>query len=344
MSRRMVAAALRAAWIFFPALASAPAAVPDAGTPHHPPPGRSLAPGRAFAAKATAGGRPRPGPGAWPPAPRLAPAEGLSLLQTSKRKVRGQAREATDLAQAKDQEAAADAGVPATMSDLMVTIAGLPGRAYDHIAVNVPYHDAWGELTTFPERRPRAFNLVLATVKTWSADAIVQLSSKQHRFDWKRSATFAIFGFIYIGLVQWFFYISVFTRVCPHAIAFANQPISEKLVDRPGQVDLLKQVLLDNFILESLIYFPIFYSIKEVLLLGGSKAMGTSITSGLAAYRDNFLQDNLASWAVWIPADLLIFAAPMWLRMPLDHSVSWLWTMFLSYMRGGTRDCGRDVK
>ena len=39
---------------------------------------------------------------------------------------------------------------------------------------------------------------------------------------------------------------------------------------------------------------------------------------------------------MWIPGDLLIYSAPMFLRMPLDHALSFIWTMGLSYMRGGT--------
>lgn len=272
--------------------------------------------------------RSRPGPGGWPPPVREChqAQEGLSLLQT-----------ATRSSFKVNLPHGYDGSYSPSARELLLDLLSLPGRAYDHIAVDVTYHGLWGQLWTFPERRPRVFNVMLATVKTWSADLVVQLSSRKCHFDAGRSAAFAAFGFIYIGLAQWFFYVSVFTWVCPNAITFANRPISEKFSDKPGQVDLLKQVCLDNFVLETLIYFPVFYVIKEVVRLRSWKAVLDGCRSGLDAYRANFWQDNMASWAVWIPVDVLIFAAPMWLRMPLDHAVSWLWTMLLSYMRGGER-------
>jgi len=213
----------------------------------------------------------------------------------------------------------------------------MPERLYNRISVDVAYSTAWEELTTFPERKPRTFNVALATAKTWLADAVVQLGSRgggggAWSFDWNRSAAFAAFGFFYVGCLGWFFYVSVFTVVCPHAITFANAPFDAKLHDGPGQVDLFKQVLLDNFIVDTLIYFPVFYVIKEMIYFN---CCGLSaVASGLSKYRKNFREDNLAGWAIWIPTDFLIYAAPMYLRMPLDHGVSFLWTMLLSYMRG----------
>lgn len=38
-----------------------------------------------------------------------------------------------------------------------------------------------------------------------------------------------------------FIYVTVFTRLCPNAIRFANLPWAEKMKDRAGQMDLVKQ-------------------------------------------------------------------------------------------------------
>ena len=51
-------------------------------------------------------------------------------------------------------------------------------------------------------------------------------------------------------------------------------------------------------------------------------------------YYNNFWQDNIAIWSMWIPMDILIYAAPIWMRLPLNHGVSLIWTMILSFMRG----------
>jgi len=231
-----------------------------------------------------------------------------------------------------------------------------PGKvnsaAYDHIAINAKYHNLWEQIITFPLRRPYLFQVIMATFKTWAADAVVQFAERRRRcavrrapqiaqaevkFDWKRSAAFAVFGLVYVGMVQWFLYVTFFTKVFPDAIIFANLPLPDKLQDKMGQFDLIGQVFYDNFIFTCFIYFPLFYIIKEFLqgAEGGSVCRGLdSVPNGLRRYWKSILTDNLAGWAVWIPADIIVFSAPMYLRMPLDHIVSFMWTMIMSALRG----------
>jgi hypothetical protein len=212
---------------------------------------------------------------------------------------------------------------------------------YDHIAVNVSYSNLQEEIMTFPQRRPREFNVILATCKTWLADITVQfLSRPQHHehssnswtFDIKRSAAFAIFGFLYIGLTQWFLYVTVLTWLFPDALIFANAPWAMKMADTEGQLDMLGQIIVDNLIFNTLIYFPAFYMIKS--FLQGKGSIPSRIQEALHKYSKNIWQDNLRSCAVWIPADFFVFACPMYMRMPLEHGVSFGWTMFMSFSRG----------
>jgi len=218
--------------------------------------------------------------------------------------------------------------------------------SYDHIALNLTYSTFGEQVLTFPERRPREFNYILATIKTWTADAVVQFLDRRRgvawSFDWRRSAAFAIFGFVYIGLMQWFLYVTFLTWLFPDAMIFANSPLSMKLNDWQGQIDMAGQVAVDILFFQVLIYFPCFYVIKA--FVQGSP--GTSIISrgltGLSKYRSNVISDNLASCAIWIPADLFIFACPMYLRMPLEHGVSFGWTMFMSFTRGANEKKGDD--
>lgn len=219
--------------------------------------------------------------------------------------------------------------VPASFTEFILSI---PDK-YSHIAYNVEYHTFSEELITLPMRRPLTFNLMMATCKTWGADMVVQLVETKRTsggIDWRRSAAFALFGFFYVGLVQWVLYVTVMTDLCPHAIGFANEPIRLKLHNFPGQIDLLKQVCMDNFFFAVMIYFPVFYVVKEVINGNPSPFSGA-----LKRYKGNFLGDNLASMAFWIPGDCIAFAAPIFLRLPLDHSVSFIWTMYLSVKRGG---------
>ena len=59
------------------------------------------------------------------------------------------------------------------------------------------------------------------------------------------------------------------------------------------------------------------------------------IKDGMGAYGKNFWTDNIAMCALVIPGDILTFGAPMWLRLPANHLVSFFWVCYLSFLRGG---------
>jgi len=240
-------------------------------------------------------------------------------------------------------------GADEVSTGFFAMILDLPNKVSEHISVDVPYYNWWQEFYTFPERRPRTFNLILATLKTWMADLLVQMSERvtknKQGIDWRRSGAFATFGFIYVGLISWFLYVTLFSELCPHAIRFSNEPMDDKMKDEQGQIDLLKQVLYDNFIVQPFIYFPVFYIIRELTQLGisdhlvpssGQKYNGpmTAIKDASAKYAKNFKEDNLTSMSIWIPGDIFIYAVPMYLRMPLDHALMFVFIMILSCMRG----------
>lgn len=151
-------------------------------------------------------------------------------------------------------------------------------------------------------------------------------------YDFKRTGVFTAFGFFYLGIVQWFVYVTMFTRLCPNAVRFSNLPWAEKLKDKAGQRDLYKQVLLDNFGHYTFIYFPAFYCFKESIKGDGLNMQ--MVNNAMGKYWNNIVQDNMAIWALWIPMDLIIYAVPVWMRLPLNHAVSFGWTMILSWMRG----------
>jgi hypothetical protein len=233
------------------------------------------------------------------------------------------------------------------MSKILRTVPQHRMDQLNSVAREVEYHSVYEEVATFPQRRPWAFNVLVATLKTFAADLIVQLSSPKPEstrfvFDWRRSMLFTSFGCLYVGMAQWFFYISVFSRLCPDAMAFANKPFALKLLDKVGQEDLLIQVFVDQFVISPFVYFPVFYILKEVFLspkdAGSPKTpVASSAKRALSNYATNFRQDNLTSLAVWFPADFVIFTAPMYMRMPLDHAVAFIWTMLMSYMRGASK-------
>jgi hypothetical protein len=61
----------------------------------------------------------------------------------------------------------------------------------------------------------------------------------------------------------------------------------------------------------------------------------TGIWAGaLAKYGANFWEDNLGMCAFWLPADIVIYSVPLWMRLPLNHAISFGWVCVVSFMRG----------
>merc|ERR1712048_341242 len=136
---------------------------------------------------------------------------------------------------------------------------------------------------------------MIATIKTSLADLLVQMGEGKNDIDWSRNAVFTAFGCFYLGCCQWFVYVTVFTKLCPNAIRFANLPMAQKLKDRAGQIDLVKQTFLDNFVHYTFIYFPVFYVFKQAIQK--SEASGEQqgvVQKALGKYWNNIVQDNIA--------------------------------------------------
>ena len=58
------------------------------------------------------------------------------------------------------------------------------------------------------------------------------------------------------------------------------------------------------------------------------------VDDGLSSYKTNIPKDAKDLMMVWIPADILCFSVPMYLRLPVRHMVSFVWTAYLSFARG----------
>ena len=200
-------------------------------------------------------------------------------------------------------------------------------------------------LLAFARSQPYKFNIIIATFKTALCDLLVQrYIEKREEISWSRNAIFWAFGCFYLGGLQWFIYVDVFKVLWPNMQTFANMTLREKLANPAGIRALFGQVAFDNFIHYPLIYFPFFYVFKQGIQGGDSTAAGGATdaatramsvaTSGLSKYRDNCVEDNMKMWALWIPGDLIVYAVPIWIRMPLNHGFSFIWTCYLSFLRG----------
>ena len=187
-------------------------------------------------------------------------------------------------------------------------------------------------LTAFPKAFPFAFNLGVATTKTSAADVLTQTVVERKSFgeiDWKRNASFAVFGFAYLGGFQYWLQVTMFSRWFKGAAAFTELSFADKLKSTSGLILTGKQIAFDIVLHMPFMYFPTFYVVKEAVQGTGNPLVG------LGHYKENFLEDQQKCVSVWLPADLVIFSAPMWLRLPSRHVVSFGWTAYVSFLRGG---------
>mmetsp|Transcript_79331 Transcript_79331/g.233050 ORF Transcript_79331/g.233050 Transcript_79331/m.233050 type:complete len:239 (+) Transcript_79331:121-837(+) len=198
-------------------------------------------------------------------------------------------------------------------------------NSLDSVAQEVPIEGRWGLVVNFPKRRPFATNLVLCTCLTTMADYQVQRVGGKP-IDLQRSAYFCAFGF-YSGLAQWLVYVSLFARMFPGAIRFANLPLAEKVRSRKGAGQLLGQILADLVVYVPFVYYPVFYVFQGYF-------REDSMTTSLTRYMNNFFVDWGANVAFWAPGDVVCFAAPAWMRLPISHLGGLGWNSILSWLRG----------
>ena len=187
----------------------------------------------------------------------------------------------------------------------------------------------------FAKEYPFANNIAIATAKTALADLIAQVVIAQTpiaEIDYERSLLFCGFGAIYLGGFQYLYQVNIFKRLFD-VDAFTSQPWADKLKDNEGLKALAAQTALDLTVL-TLIYLPTFYIFKAGVF-SGSLDPSVWTSSGLETYQQNFAKDEFDLIRVWLPADLVCFSVPLYLRLPVRHIVSFVWTAYLSFARGG---------
>jgi len=187
----------------------------------------------------------------------------------------------------------------------------------------------------FAREYPFANNVAIATTKTAAADLLAQLVIAQtplDAVDWQRSLLFCTFGAAYLGGFQYLYQVQVFKKLFD-VDSFTSQPWADKLRDGPGLRALAAQTALDLTVL-TVIYLPTFYIFKAGVF-SGSLDPAVWASSGLESYTANFAKDEFDLIRVWLPADLVCFSVPLYLRLPVRHIVSFVWTAYLSFARGG---------
>lgn len=187
----------------------------------------------------------------------------------------------------------------------------------------------------FAKTYPFANNIMIASTKTALADLIAQTVIAQTplmEVDLERSFLFCIFGAIYLGAFQYLYQVQVFKQLFD-VDQFTSQSWNEKLKDIPGLKALGAQTGLDLAVL-TFIYLPTFYIFKSSVF-SGSVDPSVWFSTGFDTYQMNFSKDEADLIKVWLPADLICFSVPLYLRLPVRHIVSFVWTAYLSFARGG---------
>jgi len=192
-------------------------------------------------------------------------------------------------------------------------------------------------ITFVGSRHPFAFGTVVASAKTGMADFIVQkYVERNEKIDRRRLALFSFWGFFWCGTVQYFIYVKLFAQVLfPSVRGFVSKSISGKLADKQGQLIVLKQVALDQFVHHPFFVFPAFYTLKCIVESEDALSPSGYFLKGLGNYRNNITTDLTVCWSTWVPAFMINFSiCPLWMRVPFVAGVSFFFTMYWSFLHG----------
>ena len=101
---------------------------------------------------------------------------------------------------------------------------------------------------------------------------------------------------------------------------------------------VVQKILLVNFVLDPLLFFPSFYTVKEALASPQLDAAET-VRGALGNYAKNWKQDLRNTWMVWFPGHAVSFGLmPPHLRMPWVAGLSFAYLTVLSFTRGETTE------
>jgi len=200
----------------------------------------------------------------------------------------------------------------------------------------IAYKGFWQMLITLPRRKPFLTNVGLSVVVSSAGDLSAQYTEGNAEIDWRRCALFTAWGTASFGLVSWLVFITLYRRLFPHAIRFANLSWKQKMGDRLGQQDLVKQVAFDLLVYVPFLFYPFLYVFKAAADQGADLVTdpGRPFLQGFKAYKENFWQDNGIACLFWAPADMLVFLVPAWMRMPANTFMNYGWAGIISWLRG----------
>ena len=187
----------------------------------------------------------------------------------------------------------------------------------------------------FAKENPLVNSIAIASVKTAAADLLAQTvigGASLGEIDLPRCLLFFLFGGLYSGAFQYVYQVQIFKQLFD-VDKFTQQSWSDKLRDTEGLKSLAAQTALDLLVLTAM-YLPAFYIFKASVF-EGTLDPSVWFSVGSDNYLHNFSKDEFDLVRVWFPADLVCFSVALYLRLPVRHIVSFVWTAYLSFARGG---------
>lgn len=176
---------------------------------------------------------------------------------------------------------------------------------------------------------PLATAFATCWLKGSASDVIAQTQLEgSERVDLRRNMAFGFFSAAWLGVGQHLVYNVAFTRIFGTSTHLFTA---------------LKKVAADSAVHVPMMYLPLYYSFKAVVLGEGD---GTAL-GGLAQYSHDFWPVMTTYWSAWPLVHLTSFTVvPVELRIGFVACVSFCWLIYLSYAshgHDGRRAVGDEV-
>ena len=178
------------------------------------------------------------------------------------------------------------------------------------------------------KRFPLFTAVTAAGLKGCCVDLVVQ-NQVHDRISWnsidkRRLAFFTSFGLVYVGAGQYY----LFNRLFPAVASSLTAGVTAQTMVMTG---------LDSLIHIPFFYLPTFYSVREVFYKykRDNSSFYQLISSGLATWKNNLVQDFTMQATIFIPVQFYNFRYnPPHLRIPFIAAAGVVWVAVLSVVRG----------
>jgi len=169
--------------------------------------------------------------------------------------------------------------------------------------------------------------VVTTLVRTAPCDLLAQLYfEKKTEIDWRRFWGFMIFGGLYVGIFQYYFY--------TYLLNAANLALLTGITSKaPSAVGI---ALVDQFAHSPFLYFPAF--VLTLKIVDGCP-LDQLAGECFAKWQREVVGVITAACTLWLPAQIINFYfLPPYLTVPYINAVGAIWVVWLSLNEGKSKD------